>query len=124
MISGAPRTIAAAARRLGSSEISQEAGQNEFFVDGHVVLGHGKRQPRVPASGQRLAGKSEDMVVIESFNGGQVVVGEHLPGFGAEVHDAAGDGNAWPVEVAVVADRMTLGHQRSYQSGADESGIA
>src|SRR5487761_323411 len=109
-------------------QVGDEAVRDGFLVDGTAVRGHRGGQGRVPRGW--LRGSGEAYVVGVALDGGLVVGGGEAPG--ARVvpgDDPSGDADAWPVEVAVVAELAACPRDRGGQAverggrlplGADE----
>src|SRR6202035_2938725 len=86
-----------------SCQVGDEGVRDGFLEDRAVVRGHGSGEGRVPRGW--LRGSREAYVVGLVLDGGLVVGSAEEPG--ARVvpgDDPRGDADAWPVEVAVVAE--------------------
>src|ERR1022692_237400 len=94
----------ALARRLDVfSEIREELVSDSLFVDGSSGLAHRLAQLGVPGGRQGISGERD--VGGISLGPGPVVGGVHQPGLGAvTVDDVRRDGDAGPVEVAVIPE--------------------
>src|SRR6202035_2251970 len=102
-----------------SGQVGDEGVRDGFLEDRAVVRGHGGGQGRVPRGWLRRS--REAYVVGLILDGGLVVGGGEAPG--ARVvpgDDPCGDADAWPVEVAVVAElaaRLRDGGRQPVEGG-------
>src|ERR1700743_3692830 len=99
-----------------SCQVGDEGVRHGFLEDRAVVRGHGSGQGRVPRGW--LRGSREAYVVGLVLDSGLVVGGAEAPGARVVAGgDPCGHADAWPVEVAVVAELAARLRDRGGQAG-------